>query len=91
MVIESEARLSLGSRACAATRRSLEVLQQAGASAPFVESGLTWNSGKSYFRGAEVFQMEILVDENDRFAPMANNPQQYWEEYLVECVNASDL
>lgn len=91
VVIESEARVSHGSRACAATRRSLEILQQAGASEPFVENGLTWNSGRSYFRGAEVFQMEIPVNENDRFAPVINNPQQYWEEYLIERAKASGL
>ncbi len=91
VVIESEARVSHGSRACAATRRSLEILQQAGAAEPFIENGLTWNSGKSFYRGAEVFRMEIPVDENDRFAPVINNPQQYWEEYLVDSAAASDL
>ncbi len=91
VVIESEAQVSHGSRACAATRRSLEILQQAGASALFVQNGLGWNSGRSYFRNAEVFRMEIPDDENDRFAPVINNPQQYWEEYLVDSVEKSDL
>lgn len=91
VVIESEAQVSHGSRACAATRRSLEILQQAGAYEPFVENGLDWNSGRSYFRGIEVFQMEIPDSADDRFAPVINNPQQYWEEYLVDCAEKSDL
>jgi 3-(3-hydroxy-phenyl)propionate hydroxylase len=40
VVIESEAQVSHGSRAVAATRRSLEVLQQAGVSDPFIRDGL---------------------------------------------------
>ena len=91
VVIESEAQVSHGSRACAATRRSLEILQQAGASEPFVENGLEWNSGRSYYQGTEVFQMEIPDSADDRFAPVINNPQQYWEEYLVDCAAQSDL
>lgn len=91
VVVESEAQVSHGSRACAATRRSLEILQQAGASERFVENGLGWNSGRSFFRGTEVFRMEIPDDADDRFAPVLNNPQQYWEEYLVDCAEESEL
>jgi 3-(3-hydroxy-phenyl)propionate hydroxylase len=91
VVIESEAQVSHGSRAVAATRRSMEVLQQAGASEPFVKNGLVWNFGRSFYRGTEVFRMEIPTDVNDRFAPVTNNPQQYWEEYLVDCAEKSDL
>lgn len=91
VLIESEAQVSHGSRAAAATRRSMEVIQQAGASEPFERNGLGWNVGRSYFRGKEVFRMEIPDDENDRFPPILNNPQQYWEEYLVDAVEAQPL
>ncbi len=91
VIIESEAQVSQGSRAVAFTRRSMEILQQAGADKPFVENGYGWNAGQSFFRGKEVFQMEIPVDPDDRFPPILNNSQQYWEEYLSNFVEAEDL
>lgn len=91
VVIEAAAQVSEGSRAVAFTRRSVEILQQAGAHEPFVDNGLGWDSGRSYYRGQEVFHMRLPHDDDDRFMPVLNNSQQYWEEYLVDFVGQTDL
>lgn len=91
VIIESEAQVSQGSRAVAFTRRSVEILQQAGVAEPFMKNGLAWNSGRSFYRGKEVFQMQLPHDVDDRFPPVLNNSQQYWEEYFVDAIERSDL
>ncbi|MFV0382514.1 FAD-dependent monooxygenase [Paracoccus sp. (in: a-proteobacteria)] len=83
-LIESKAQVSNGSRAVALTRRSVEILQQAGAEKPFVANGFGWNSGVSFFRGERVFEMKLPQDPDDRFPPILNNSQQCWGECLVD-------
>lgn len=83
VILESEAQVSEGSRAVALTRRSQEILQLAGAIGPFVKNGLAWDTGRSYYKGREIYRMVIPHDDNDRYKPVLNNSQQYWEEYLV--------
>lgn len=83
VILESEAQVSEGSRAVAFTRRSQEILQLAGAIEPFVENGLPWNTGRNFYKGKEIYEMVIPYEENDRYVPVLNNSQQYWEEYLV--------
>ena len=91
VVLESERQVSEGSRAIAFTRRSMEILQQAGIAERVTAMGLPWRFGNSYFRGQRVFRMENPHDPNDRFAPLINIQQQYIEQYLVEACAANPL
>lgn len=91
VILEAEAQVSEGSRAVAFTRRSQEILQLAGAIAPFIQNGLTWNSGRSYYKGKEIYHMVIPDDPDDRYRPVLNNSQQYWEEYLSQFCEENPL
>lgn len=91
VLIEAEAQVSLGSRAVALTRRSMEIVQQARADAPFVENGYGWSSGRSFYAGREVFCMALPDDPDERFPPVLNNSQQYWEEYLIDAIAREPL
>lgn len=91
VVLESELQVSHGSRAIVLTRRSMEILQHAGVAAPFVEKGLPWSRGRSFFRGSEVYQMVMPHDAHDRFQPGLNLSQQYIEEFLVDAAAATGL
>ena len=91
IVLESELQVSLGSRAIVFTRRSMEILQQAGVAARMTQAGLPWRFGNSYYRGQRVFRMEAPHDPDDRFLPMLNVQQQFLEEYLVEACAAQPL
>lgn len=91
VILEAEAQVSEGSRAVAFTRRSQEILQLAGAIEPFVKNGLPWNTGRSYYKGREIYQMVIPHDANDRYQPVLNNSQQYWEQYLVDACEREPL
>jgi 3-(3-hydroxy-phenyl)propionate hydroxylase len=88
IVLEQDLRVAHGSRAIVLTRRSLEILQQAGVDAPFRRKGLPWSLGRSFYRGKEIYRMVMPHDEDDRFMPGLNIQQQYIEEYLVDfCSN----
>lgn len=91
VVLESELQVSLGSRAIAFTRRSLEILQQVGVARRITENGLPWRCGNSFYRGHQVFRMEAPHDPDDRFSPVINIQQQYLEEYLVDACLAQPL
>lgn len=86
IVLEQERQVSHGSRALALTRRSMEILQQAGVADRFIEKGLPWSNGRSFYRGKEVYRMEMPHDADDRFWPATNLQQQYIEEYLVDAI-----
>ena len=91
VMLESELQVSEGSRAIAFTRRSLEILQQAGIAERVTAMGLPWRFGNSYYRGQRVFRMENPHDPNDRFAPLINIQQQYLEAFLIDEARASGL
>ena len=87
-VLESELQVSEGSRAIVFTRRSMEILQQAGVAERMTAKGLPWRFGNSFYRGQRVFRMEAPHREDDRFLPMTNLQQQYVEEYLLDALAA---
>src|ERR1700693_15228 len=82
-ILEEDLQLSQGSRAIVLTRRSLEILQQLGVEKPFLDKGLSWSHGRSFFRGREIYKMIMPFDADDRYLPGLNIQQQYIEEYLV--------
>jgi 3-(3-hydroxy-phenyl)propionate hydroxylase len=91
VILEQERQVSHGSRAIVLTRRSMEILQQLGLHEPFLDKGLQWSQGRSFFRGKEVYRMVMPHDPDDRFLPALNLQQQYIEEYLVRFCEANPL
>jgi 3-(3-hydroxy-phenyl)propionate hydroxylase len=87
-VLESELQVSEGSRAIVFTRRSMEILQQAGVAERITAKGLPWRFGNSFYRGQRVFRMEAPHRDDDRFFPMTNLQQPYVEEYLLDALVA---
>lgn len=91
VILEAERQVSQGSRAIVFTRRSMEILQQAGVAHRIMENGLPWHAGNSFYRGQRVFRMEAPLNANDRFPPLINIQQQYLEEYLVDACNEAGI
>jgi 3-(3-hydroxy-phenyl)propionate hydroxylase len=90
-VLTAECQVSQGSRAIVFTRRSMEILQQAGVADRITRNGLPWRHGNSFYRGQRVFRMEAPHDPHDRFFPMINIQQQYLEEYLLDACRENPL
>jgi 3-(3-hydroxy-phenyl)propionate hydroxylase len=91
VVLEQELQVSHGSRALALTRRSYEILEQAGVVERFLSKALPWRSGNSFYRDKQVYRMELPHDDDERFFPVTNLQQQYIEEYLADALEENPL
>ena len=80
-----------GSRAICIARPSMHILERIGAVAPFVEKALGWRFGRSYYRGKQIFRLEMPHPPGEKYLPMYNLQQQYIEQFLHDAVAASDL
>lgn len=80
-----------GSRAICIARPSMHILERIGAVAPFVEKALGWRFGRSYYRGEQIFRLEMSHPPGEKYLPMYNLQQQYIEQFLHDAVAACDL
>jgi 3-(3-hydroxy-phenyl)propionate hydroxylase len=69
----------------------MHILERVGAVAPFVEKALGWRFGRSYYRGEQIFRLEMPQPPGEKYLPMYNLQQQYIEKFLHDAVAASDL
>jgi 3-(3-hydroxy-phenyl)propionate hydroxylase len=80
-----------GSRAICIARPSMHILDRIGAIAPFLDKALGWRFGRSYYRGEQIFRLEMPHPPNEKYLPMYNLQQQYIEKFLHDSVAASGL
>src|SRR5919201_167128 len=80
-----------GSRAICIARPSMHILERIGAVRPFLDKALGWRFGRSYYRGTQIFRLEMPHPESEKYLPMYNLQQQYIEQYLHDAVAANDL
>ena len=83
VLIEADAGVCAGSRAICFSRRSLEIAQRLGALDGFLQIGLPWTGGRSFYRDAEVLHFTMHTDENQKLPPMVNLAQYHIEEILL--------
>lgn len=86
ILLTSELQLSEGSRALVYTKRSMEILQAAGAAEKIMSKALPWTHGNSIYKGQVAFRMESPTNENDQFAPLNNLQQNWLEHFLLEAI-----
>jgi 3-(3-hydroxy-phenyl)propionate hydroxylase len=80
-----------GSRALCIARPSMHILERIGAVVPFLDKALGWRFGRSYFRGEQIFRLEMPHPPGEKYLPMYNLQQQYIEQYLHDAVAACSL
>lgn len=90
IVLSSELQLSEGSRALVYTKRSMEILQAAGAAEKIMSKALPWTHGNSIYKGQVAFRMASPTNENDQFAPLNNLQQNWLEHFLLEAIHEND-
>ena len=83
VLIEADDSVCFGSRAICISRRSLEIIERIGALPEFLEKGLPWTGGRSFYRDTEVLQFKMPHDENQKLPPMVNIEQYYIEQFLL--------
>jgi 3-(3-hydroxy-phenyl)propionate hydroxylase len=90
VVLDPKGSVSEGSRAICLSRRSLEILQQLDAVGPFVDKGLGWTHGSSFYHDRMVYRLEMPHSDDERYPPMTNLQQQYVEQFLIEKAETVD-
>ena len=80
-----------GSRALCIARPTMHILERIGAVAPFLGKALGWRFGRSYYRGEQIFRLEMPHPPGEKYLPMYNLQQQYIEQYLHDAVAACEL
>ena len=84
VVIEADNTVCEGSRAICISRRSLQILQRLGVLDAFLETGLPWTSGRSYYQGQEVLAFSMPHSDSDKLPPMINIAQFHIEQFLLD-------
>ena len=70
VLLEADDSVCTGSRAICISRRSLEITERLGALPGFLDIGLPWTGGRSYYRDTEVLHFKMPQDENQKLPPM---------------------
>jgi 3-(3-hydroxy-phenyl)propionate hydroxylase len=84
VLIEADDGVCTGSRAICISRRSLEIFKRLGAVQGFIEKGLAWTGGRSFYRDAEVFRFAMHQDDEQSLPPMINIAQYQIEQLLLD-------
>ena len=84
VVLEAGASVCLGSRAICISRRSLEIVERLGALPGFMQIGLPWTGGRSFYRDREVLHFKMPQDGNQKLPPMLNLAQYHVEQMLLD-------
>ena len=91
VLIDRKETFNDGSRALCIARVSMHILERIGVVTPFLKKALGWRYGRSYYRGEQIFRLEMPHPESEKYLPMYNLQQQYIEQYLHDAVAACDL
>jgi len=88
VVLEADDSVSHGSRAACISRRSQEILERIGGIAPVLAKALPWTAGTSYYRETPVYRLEMPMDKRQKYYPMVNLEQCYFEQDLADLIEA---
>jgi 3-(3-hydroxy-phenyl)propionate hydroxylase len=84
LLLDNDDTVSIGSRGVCYAKRALEVLDRMGCGNKFVDKGVSWDVGRTFFREDEVFNFNLRPQEHHQRPGMINLQQYYLEEYLIQ-------
>ncbi|MGF6484080.1 FAD-dependent oxidoreductase [Paraburkholderia sp. JPY419] len=84
VLIEADDSVCTGSRAICISRRSLEIFKRLGVVEGFLQKGLAWTGGRSFYRDTEVFRFAMHQDDEQSLPPMINIAQYQIEQLLLD-------
>ncbi|MGX7827481.1 FAD-dependent monooxygenase [Actinokineospora sp. 24-640] len=92
VVVEAAAeRSAAGSRSICVQGDVLDILERVGVGWAVVGAGVTWYSGRTFYREHEVLTLALPEPAPGRFPPFVNTPQTVVERILAERVAAEPL
>lgn len=91
VLLDRKSTFNDGSRAICIARASMQILERAGAVDAFVAKALPWQFGRSYYKGTQIYRLEMPHPPGEKYMPMWNLQQQYIEQYLHDAVARTPL
>ncbi len=77
-----------GSRAICFAKRTLEITERYGASAPILDKGVIWNLGKVFYDDRQLFEFNLLPEAGHKHPAFINLQQPYFEKFLFDQITA---
>jgi len=84
LLLDSDHRLSTGSRAICFAKRTLEIWDRLGVGDAMVTKGVSWNVGRVFFGAAPLYQFDLLPEPGHERPAFINLQQFHAERHLVE-------
>ena len=84
LLLDDDDTVSIGSRGVCYAKRTLEVLDRIGCDNRFVDKGVSWDVGRTFFGESEVFNFNLRPQAQHLRPGMINLQQYYLEQYLIE-------
>ena len=89
VIIEADSEVAWSSRAICLSRRSMEMLDRAGAGKAFRDKALGWTRGQTYYRDELVFELDMPSPPWARHTPFVNLQQCFTEQFLLDALEAA--
>jgi len=84
LVLDDHEGAGLGSKAICFAKRTLDIANRLGASAPMVDKGVVWNVGRVFHGQGQIFEFDLLPEKGHRNPAFINLQQPYFESFLVD-------
>lgn len=92
VVFDDNNTVSIGSRAVCYAKRPLEIWDRLGCSRRMIDKGVVWKIGKVFRDDEQVYQFDLLPEEDHKHPAFINLQQYYLEEYMIDrCKDFGDL
>lgn len=89
LVLDAKPTFNDGSRATCIARSSFHIFERVGVVEAFLAKALGWTTGRSSYRGREIYRLTMPDSDDEKFRPMYNLQQQYTEQFLYDACIAS--
>ncbi len=83
VLLDDNNTVSVGSRAICLAKRTLEICDRYGCGQPMLDKGVTWNLGRVYFGEEQIYEFNLLPEQDHKVPAFINLQQYYMEEYMV--------
>ncbi len=84
LLLDEDDTVSVGSRAICWSKRTLEIMDRLGLGDRLLGKGVTWNTGRVFFRDKEIYHFNLLPEPGHRMPAFINLQQYYFEQFGVE-------
>jgi len=84
VVLDDNNTVSIGSRAVCYAKRPLEIWDRLGCADKMIDKSVEWKIGRVFRDEEQVYQFDLLPEEDHKVPAFINLQQYYLEEYMID-------